>query len=268
MKTYIIYRAFNKQTNKNYIGRTSSTLNNRISWHYSNASKRLHKNNLFFDALLEYEKEDWVWEVLDSTASREESYRLEAEYIQKYDSVKNGYNTKGSDLIPWNKGKKMSDEYRANLMGEKNPMFGKTHSEEYRKWRSEHMSKVQLGKNNHMARKVYCIELKKTWDTVKDAAEELGINKDSISNNCRGVTKSAGGYRFKYVDGKGSIKIESKLTGSNNPKARRVACPELNKQWNTIKECAEEIGITPQAISKVCQGKGKTVKGLRFYYID
>lgn len=266
MKTYKIYKATNKINGKSYIGRTTSELNKRRSWHYSNAKKQEHKNNPFFDALINSDRSDWKWEVLETTTSKEQSFILESKYIKLFDTMNNGYNTKDSDLTPWNKGKKMDEDYRENLRGEKNPMFGKTHSDEYRKWRSEYMSKVQFGKNNHAARKVHCIELNKTWNTVKEAAEELGIHKDSISNNCRGATKSAGGYHFQYVDNK-IRHVKSSLTGSSNPKARKVACIELNKQWDTVKECSEEMGVTPQAISKVCRGVNKTAKGLHFKYI-
>lgn len=266
MKTYSIYKATNLVTGKSYIGRTTSTLNKRITWHYSNAKKRKHKNNKFFDALLEFGIYDWKWDVLDTTEDKEESFDLEEFYIQKFDTVENGYNSKAGDRTPWLKGKKMPEEFCEKLRGEKNGMYGKTHSEEYRKWRSEHMSEIQLGKNNHTARKVYCVELDKTWDTVKDAAAELGIHKDSISHNCRGVNKSAGGYHFKYVDDK-EKHSNRMVSGSNNPKARKVFCIELNKEWDTLKNCAEEIGVSPQMISKVCSGERKTAKQLHFKYI-
>lgn len=266
MKTYSIYRATNLITGKSYIGRTTSALNKRLSWHYSNAKKRQHKHNKFFDALLEFGVFDWEWDILETTNDKEKSYKLEEFYIQKYDAIENGYNTKPGDRTPWVKGKKMPEEFREKIRGKNNGMYGKTHSEEYRIWRSEHMSKIQLGKNNHTARKVYCIELDKTWDTVKEASTGLGINKDSISHNCRGVNKSAGGYHFKYVDDK-EIHVNRDVNGSLNPRARKVFCIELNRQWDTLKDCAEEIGVTPQMISKVCRGERKTANNFHFKYI-
>lgn len=193
---YIIYMAKNKITGQSYVGRTSSKLSKRISWHYSNSK---HRHNKMTNALREFERTDFEWVVLAHTESKEESYRLEAEFIRSYDTLNTGYNSKEGDLIPWNKGKKMTEEYCRRLQGKGNGMYGKTHTKEYRRWRSDHMSKSQLGAANHMAKRVYCVELGKTWDTVKSCSEELHIHKDGISHCCRGVHSTAGGYHFKYV---------------------------------------------------------------------
>ena len=193
---YTIYMAKDKVLGKCYIGRTGSKLNNRISWHYSNSK---HRSNKMANALKEFGRDGFQWLVLDQTDSREKSYALEAEFIQKYNTVAEGYNTNDSDLIPWNKGKKMSAEYCRRLQGSGNGMYGKTHSEEYRRWRSEHMSKIQLGSNNASARRIYCVELDQTWDCLIDCSNELHIHRDSLSHCCRGVHKTAGGYHFRYA---------------------------------------------------------------------
>ena len=46
---------------------------------------------------------------------------------------------------------------------------------------------------------VYCIELDKTYSTIKQAADELSINGDSISACCRGRLKTAGKYHWTYA---------------------------------------------------------------------
>ena len=51
-----------------------------------------------------------------------------------------------------------------------------------------------------MRKKVLCIELNTTYDTVSDASKMLNIDKGNISKCCNGKLKSAGGYKFKYVD--------------------------------------------------------------------
>lgn len=196
MTVYSIYRATNLITGKSYIGRTKSPLSKRKSWHYSASRHYTHK---FATALKQYNRCDWEWVIITTTDSKEESYSLEEKYITEYDSTKNGYNEKEGDRIPWNKGKKMVDGYGDHLKGDKNPMAQGRTPEHVRKMRSERMKKVQLGKNNHSAKRVYCVELDRYWDTVKECASELGIHKDSISHNCRGKNKTAGGFHFKYV---------------------------------------------------------------------
>jgi group I intron endonuclease len=196
--SYKVYKITHLPSGKHYIGQTSCKLNNRFSWHFSNA-KKAKTVSVFVDALRKFPRKDFIIELIEEVNTREEVLLLEEKYIEQYNSIIDGFNMRPSDFIPWNKGKEMDEQYCKNLTGEKNPMYGKTHTIEYRKWRSNHMSEIQLGKNNHMAKKVYCVELEKTWDCVVDCAKELHIHKSGISHTCQGQHKTAGGYHFKYI---------------------------------------------------------------------
>lgn len=48
-------------------------------------------------------------------------------------------------------------------------------------------------------KKVYCVELDKTYESAKYAAEELGLHKENIQACCRGITKTCGKYHWRYV---------------------------------------------------------------------
>lgn len=193
---YTVYKVTNTKTGKVYIGRTQVELKKRRHWHHSNGKKL---NTKFANALREFGHGSFVWETLLQTEDKEESYKLEESFIRSHNSVDSGYNEKPGDRIPWNKGKKLPKEYGEKTRGERNGMYGKTHSSEYKKWRSEHMSKIQRGTRNHMAKRVRCVELEREWGTVRECADELRIHKDAISHCCRGVNKTAGGYHFHYV---------------------------------------------------------------------
>ena len=41
----------------------------------------------------------------------------------------------------------------------------------------------------------------KTFNSMKIAAEQLGIHKEQISSVCRGERKTAGGYKWRYANG-------------------------------------------------------------------
>ena len=56
----------------------------------------------------------------------------------------------------------------------------------------ERVSKPQM-------KKVYCVELDKTYESAKYAAEELGLHKENIQACCRGITKTCGKYHWRYV---------------------------------------------------------------------
>ena len=47
---------------------------------------------------------------------------------------------------------------------------------------------------------VYCIELDKTYNSLKEAAEDLGLCTSSLCNHLKGKYKSCGGYHWRYVN--------------------------------------------------------------------
>ena len=47
---------------------------------------------------------------------------------------------------------------------------------------------------------VYCIELNKRYDSMKQAGEEMGVPRGNIGKACRGVNKSSAGYHWRYAD--------------------------------------------------------------------
>ena len=49
-------------------------------------------------------------------------------------------------------------------------------------------------------KKVYCVELNKTFDGIRVAAKELGLHHNHISYACNGKQKTAGGYHWRYAD--------------------------------------------------------------------
>lgn len=46
---------------------------------------------------------------------------------------------------------------------------------------------------------VYCVELDKTFDSVNQAAKAFNLYRNSIISVCKGRSKTAAGYHWKYV---------------------------------------------------------------------
>lgn len=61
---------------------------------------------------------------------------------------------------------------------------------------------------------------------------------------------------------------KKKILSQNYPNKKRVYCEELNTIYESVQECARQIGAPATNISKVCRGKGKTVKGYHLKYYD
>ena len=60
---------------------------------------------------------------------------------------------------------------------------------------------------------------------------------------------------------------KKKKLSQNYPHKRKVYCEELDKVFDSVQQCSKELNIPATNISKLCKGKGKTLKGyhLRYY---
>lgn len=124
------------------------------------------------------------------------------------------------------RGKKLDEAYRkkisenhADISGDKNPMFGKHHSDaskrkmsqskkeffeshpEQREKLREFAKKNFVGGGNPRAKKVRCVENGMIFSTTAEAAVWCGLSKNSktmISNCCKNKSKTVNGYHFEY----------------------------------------------------------------------
>lgn len=91
--------------------------------------------------------------------------------------------------------------------GDKNPMYGKHHTDESKKRISEAKKGKQLGKNNpNYGNGRHVIQLSCFGEYIveyisADEAEKLtGVNRSSIRRCCCHKQKTAGGYKWMYVE--------------------------------------------------------------------
>lgn len=91
------------------------------------------------------------------------------ERLKKMSDAMKGY-------IPWNKGKKMKIEQYEKC---KETMFKK-------------------GMKPRVVMPVFCIELNKTFSSIKEAAKELNLKSANICHCCKGRLHKTGGYHFRY----------------------------------------------------------------------
>ena len=54
----------------------------------------------------------------------------------------------------------------------------------------------------------------------------------------------------------------------NYPNKRKVYCEELDTIYDSVQECGRQLGIPATNISKLCNGRGKTLKGYHLKYYD
>ena len=86
----IIYRAINKINGKCYVGQTRHSLEHRKRVHLTKAHQGVKTH--FYSAIRKYGDDNFDWEIVCSTNDKQRLNELETFYIQKYDSIKHGYN--------------------------------------------------------------------------------------------------------------------------------------------------------------------------------
>jgi len=129
MNIYSIYKATNKINGKVYIGFDSSWPNRLID-HKNNYSK---KNFKFYQAIRKYGWDNFEWETIYQSKDGEHCLKnMESNFIEQYDSFKNGYNSTlgGEGTLGWAKiiteetrkkmslgqlGKKMNEDIRKKI---------------------------------------------------------------------------------------------------------------------------------------------------------
>jgi len=95
METYKIYKATNLNNGKSYIGSTKRALSDRINSHYIQGrydKKYGRKVQYFLSFLIEIPRNQFNWEILDYAETRKDAIVKENYYINKFDTIKNGYN--------------------------------------------------------------------------------------------------------------------------------------------------------------------------------
>lgn len=209
--TGIIYCYTNKVNGKKYVGQTMHTLEERAG----KDGHRYDRKFKFGQAIAKYSIEAFDVEILESLeATTKQELRLllnerEKYYIELLDTYRNGYNSDygGNSREHSDETKlKIRETKLANqkLPGYKHPNKGKRFSEETR----AKLSAARMGKdpwNKGLAgtlpgRQIRCVETNIVYPSIVVAANDVGILPQSISQVVRGITKTAGGYHWEYVD--------------------------------------------------------------------
>ena len=183
----IIYKTTNKTNKKVYIGQTIRTLDQRWKQHI-NYSHDLSHNTHFARAIRKYGSGGFIVEQIDKASSQEELDSKEKYWIEYFDAIKNGYNeSDGSFRCGGNTYRSKSKE-ELDLIGNK-------------------IRSTKIGKLNPAAKRVQLIDIidntTKEFDTIKECAQYLGINKGttSIVNHLQGrvLKPFRKRYKFEYI---------------------------------------------------------------------
>ena len=191
---YTVYQHRNLKNGKSYIGMTSREPKKRWNngWGY--------KNNLrmWNDIQNSDWNKDWEHNILGQFKNKDEALNVEEIFIWLFDSTNEGYNTSSYGSSSYKRTDKTRRKNSESMTGEKNPMYGKHHSEDTKRKMSEaHKGKIyantkpilQFSKNG---------ELIAEYSSLTEAERQTGCNNSHICECCKGERKSARGFIWKY----------------------------------------------------------------------
>lgn len=61
---------------------------------------------------------------------------------------------------------------------------------------------------------------------------------------------------------------KKKTLSQSYPKKRKIYCEELDAVFESVQECGRQLDIPATNITKLCNGRGKTLKGYHLRYYD
>lgn len=198
-----------------------------------NAKTRWGRNGIgykdqpyFWRAIQKYGWDNIQHEIIAEGLTEELAVIAERKLIKRYDSrnPEKGYNALPGGSCGW-KGMTHTDEakekIRQSKLGEKNPMYGVKHTEEYKKFMSavnshpkseETIEKMRIAQSNRSEKTrkklsdsqekvaVICVETGVVYSGISIAARENNICVYNLSACIHGRRKTCGGFHWKLAD--------------------------------------------------------------------
>lgn len=243
---------------KYYVGMTGQDVKSR--W---NGGAGYNSQPYFRNAIQKYGWDNFEHEVIASHLTKEEAINFEKLLIRelKQNEREFGYNiTEGG-------------EGHTGISGEKNPMYGKHHTEEARKkiaeagldrpaWNKgkhhpdevkEKMQQVwhETHNSNANSRKIRCVETGEEFQQVREAAEKSLLSTSTIAKCARKGSASRSGLHWEYVSEELKLK-------------KPVRCIDTGVVYPSLTAAAREYGGHSNNISTALK-KGYT-KALGHYW--
>lgn len=186
---------------KSYVGVTRQEPKQR----FQNGNGYRH-NDYFYKAILKYGWDNIEHKIIARGLTKEEAEHAEIALISKIHSNNKlcGYNiTSGGECIGKHS-EESKQKMRERLTGRKSSRAGVVVTDETRRRMSE-SAKIRSSRGKcYMAeankRKVVCQETGVVFNSITEAAKSVSVSFAAVSNVCRGLRPTAGGYRWKYQE--------------------------------------------------------------------
>jgi group I intron endonuclease len=212
---YLVYKVFNEETGRIYIGATTDSLHQRKLDHTERANRG--EPNKFHVAISTYGADSFSWEQVDTANSIDELAKKEQSYIVKYNTKEEGYNSSiGGEF------KKTVYQYdlkdgcliskydclqnAANVISATKKAISKaclsvnqTYGGYF--WSYDYKEPFKPNKDVRKKKVLYYNLVEDTvndFDSVADASRKTGVSKSCIARFCRSERKPPEGIMWKY----------------------------------------------------------------------
>jgi group I intron endonuclease len=269
-----IYLIMNKVNGKCYVGQTrQKKVETRWAYH---RNSHISNNGYFSNSIRKYGWDSFEPSVICEIPNEELDAREILEISERNTLAPNGYNLDGGGGV--NKvvhpdtresmrqsqlGRKHPEEVKVKIgsaqIGELNHMYGKVFTEEHRvklresarKSGYDHSKMAEEDKPNKVEVNQYTLEgdFLKTHESITKAAEEMGVDRTTIGNCCRGKSKTSCGFIWKYKDPEIYVINQYTLDGT------------FIKTFENIKKAAEMTGSSQSSVGGCCNGRTHTSNG-------
>ncbi len=211
----IIYQVINNKNGKIYIGSTTQNIESRKKDHINKANKNIgHK---FQKAIGTYGADAFEWKVIDTAKDSNELAIKERNYIIEYNSKEIGYNSDsgggikktiyqyniedGSLVDSFDSLESASSAISASIKALSKTCLSVNQQLGGYYWSYKY--KIPFEPHRDKRKKIvyqYDIDgyLLAKYTSVKEASEETGVNRGSISKVCRLERNQAGGFLWVY----------------------------------------------------------------------
>jgi len=224
-------------------------------------------------AVEKYGASNFKKEVIGTAETKQELDYLEIEMISL---LKPEYN-----IASGGQGGNLGPEVNRLKAGNLNGMYGRGHTEESVA-KIREATRLQFAALGHpRATRIVCVELRRLFGTIKEAASDLGVSFSHIGAVCRGERRMAGGFHFLYekdflnlpqndvdvlIEDIGAESVKWARKGYHGANSREVVCLESRQRYISIIEASTQTGADTQGIYQCCVGERLTSNGLHWMY--
>lgn len=158
----------------------------------------------------------------------------------------------------------MNDQYRENARIQS---IKRWQSETYRELVRSNLSKAK----RNLAPEILQVETGRIYNSIADAAEELGISYHHILSVCYGKRRKAGDFHWRFASEtqeEWDARRAAFLDNAGIKAFPKVVCIETGEVFEQPKTAAESVDVHPSNITKVCSGDQLTAGGYHWRYYN